>query len=103
MNKSTNSQRVALFLSLLPMLISAPTFAQQKDLLASQDGHAIVQDVIKPGTEIEFDEDQDEVYRAVQNGDIRPFSELYATVEKTCSVVLLKSNSKKTIMRGFTN
>lgn len=44
--------------------------------------HAIVQDVIKPGTEIEFDEDQDEVYRAVQNGDIRPFSELYATVEK---------------------
>ncbi|MDV6250789.1 PepSY domain-containing protein [Vibrio sp. EA2] len=82
MNKSTNSQRVAMFLSLLPMVISAPTFAQQKDLLASQDGHAIVQDVIKPGTEIEFDEDQDEVYRAVQNGDIRPFSELYATVEK---------------------
>nr|WP_319555937.1 PepSY domain-containing protein [uncultured Vibrio sp.] len=82
MNKPMNSQRVALFLSLLPMLISAPTFAQQKDLVTSQDGHAIVQDVIKPGTQIEFDEDQDEVYRAVQKGYIRPFSELYATVER---------------------
>ncbi|MCF7481659.1 hypothetical protein L3V31_07940 [Vibrio sp. J1-1] len=82
MNKPTNSQRVTLFLSLLPVLISASTFAQQKDLTSSQDGHAIVQDVIKPGTEIEFYEDQDEVYRAVQNGDIRPFSELYTTVEK---------------------
>ncbi|MDF5356282.1 PepSY domain-containing protein, partial [Vibrio parahaemolyticus] len=35
----------------------------------------------KPGTRIEFDEDQDEVYRAVQQGYIRPFSELYAAVE----------------------
>ena len=77
-----NPQRVALFFSLLPMLLSAPTFSQQKDLIASQDGHAIVQDVIKPGTQIEFDEDQDKVYRAVQKGYIRPFSELYATVER---------------------
>ncbi|MBR9788931.1 MAG: PepSY domain-containing protein [Vibrionaceae bacterium] len=82
MNKPMNPQRVALFFSLLPMLLSAPTFAQQKDLIASQDGHAIVQDVIKPGTQIEFDEDQDKVYRAVQKGYIRPFSELYATVER---------------------
>ena len=82
MNKPTCSQHLALLFGLIPMLLSSPTFAQQDVMVAAQDGHAIVQDVVKPGTQIEFDEDQDEVYRAVQNGDIRPFSELYATVEK---------------------
>jgi uncharacterized membrane protein YkoI len=82
MNKPMSSQHLALFFGLIPMLLSSPTFAQQNAIVASQDGHAIVQDVVKPGTQIEFDEDQDEVYRAVQNGYIRPFSELYATVEK---------------------
>lgn len=82
MNKPTCSQYLALLFGLIPMLLSSPTFAQLNDIVTSQDGHAIVQDVVKPGTQIEFDEDQDEVYRAVQNGYIRPFSELYATVEK---------------------
>lgn len=82
MNKPACSQHLALLFGLIPMLLSSPTFAQQNDIVTSQDGHAIVQDVVKPGTQIEFDEDQDEVYRAVQNGYIRPFSELYATVEK---------------------
>lgn len=82
MNKPACSQHLALLFCLIPMLLSSPTFAQQNDIVTSQDGHAIVQDVVKPGTQIEFDEDQDEVYRAVQNGYIRPFSELYATVEK---------------------
>ena len=44
-------------------------------------GHALVQDVHKEGTRIEFEEDQDEVYEAVQEGYIRPFSEMYAAVE----------------------
>ena len=61
------------------VLLSFPTMAKQHD---EQDGHALVQDVHKPGTRIEFDEDQDEVYEAVKNGDIRPFSELYAAVER---------------------
>ncbi|MGY0615754.1 PepSY domain-containing protein [Vibrio sp. FJH11] len=82
MNKPTCSQHLALLFGFIPMLLSSPTFAQQNVMVAAQDGHAIVQDVVKPGTQIEFDEDQDEVYRAVQNGYIRPFSELYATVEK---------------------
>ncbi|EPD6974879.1 MULTISPECIES: PepSY domain-containing protein [Vibrio] len=59
----------------------APSFAKHDNEYTSQNGHAIVQDVEKPGTRIEFDEDQDEVYRAVQQGYIRPFSELYAAVE----------------------
>lgn len=46
------------------------------------DGHALVRDVEKPGTKIEFEEDQDEVYRAVKRGYIRPFSEMYAAVER---------------------
>ncbi|WP_420378207.1 PepSY domain-containing protein [Vibrio scophthalmi] len=49
---------------------------------AAQDGHALVQDEYHPGTRVDLDGDQDEVYRAVQNGDIRPFSEMYAAVER---------------------
>tara|TARA_Y100001956_G_C4088839_1_gene172005 strand:+ start:109 stop:414 length:306 start_codon:yes stop_codon:yes gene_type:complete len=41
-----------------------------------------VQDVHKPGARIEFEEDQDEVYEAVKKGYIRPFSEMYAAVER---------------------
>lgn len=44
-------------------------------------GHDLVQDVHKEGTRIEFEEDQDEVYEAVREGYIRPFSEMYAAVE----------------------
>lgn len=44
-------------------------------------GHDLVQDVHKEGTRIEFEEDQDEVYEAVREGYIRPFSEMYAVVE----------------------
>ncbi len=76
------SQHLTLLFGLMPMLVSTPIFAQQVDMVASQDGHAMVQDVIRPGAQIEFGEDQDKVYRAVKNGDIRPFSDLYATVEK---------------------
>ncbi|WP_159652394.1 PepSY domain-containing protein [Vibrio atypicus] len=47
-----------------------------------KNGHALVQDVIKPGAEIDFEEDQDEVYDAVKKGYIRPFSEMYAAVER---------------------
>ena len=82
MSKSLHSQHLALYFGLIPMLVSAPIFAQQINTVASQDGHTIVQDVIKPGTQVELDEDQDKVYRAVQSGYIRPFSDLYATVEK---------------------
>ncbi|MCA0936083.1 hypothetical protein LCL85_11120 [Vibrio alginolyticus] len=82
MSKPTRSQHLTLLFGLIPMLASAPIFAQQLDMVASQDDHAMVQDVVKPGTQIEFGEDQDKVYRAVQNGHIRPFSDLYATVEK---------------------
>lgn len=61
------------------VLLSFPTLAHKH---ADQDGHALVQDVHKPGTRIEFEEDQDEVYAAVKSGEIRPFSEMYAAVER---------------------
>ncbi|EOB6544691.1 PepSY domain-containing protein [Vibrio vulnificus] len=55
-----------------------------------QDGHRLVQDVYKEGTAIEFDEDQNEVYQAVQQGLIKPFSELYSTVDKQLNGRLIK-------------
>ena len=59
-----------------------PTYSAFAHSHTVQNGHALVQDVYKPGTEIEFDEDQDEVFAAVKKGDIRPFSEMYAAVER---------------------
>ncbi|KGY12220.1 membrane protein [Vibrio tubiashii] len=56
-----------------------PTWAKKH---YHEDGHALVQDIHKPGTKIEFDEDQDEVYDAVQKGYVRPFSEMFAAVER---------------------
>ena len=46
------------------------------------DGHQLIQDVQQNGAKIDIDEDQDEVYDAVQAGLVKPFSELYAMVEK---------------------
>lgn len=46
------------------------------------DGHQLIQDVQQNGAKIDIDEDQDEVYAAVQAGLVKPFSELYAMVEK---------------------
>ncbi|WP_408647251.1 PepSY domain-containing protein [Vibrio taketomensis] len=54
-----------------------PSYAKDHD-----NGHALVRDVEKPGTKVEFEEDQDEVYRAVQKGYVQPFSEMYKAVER---------------------
>ncbi|YCA20509.1 hypothetical protein M1D72_13600 [Vibrio sp. AK197] len=47
-----------------------------------KNGHDLVNDVYKQGTEVDIDEDQDDVYDAVKAGKIRPFSELYNEVEQ---------------------
>lgn len=68
-----------LYFPLLLCLLVMPSLA-----LASSEhnGHELVQDVHQPGARIEFEEDQDEVYEAVKKGYIRPFSEMYAAVER---------------------
>lgn len=84
MSISFTPRKLSVLLAIFPLLLSAPSFADHhdhKDRHDDKDGHAIVRDVEKPGTRIEFDEDQDEVYRAVQKGYIRPFSDMYAAVE----------------------
>ncbi|GLR04264.1 PepSY domain-containing protein [Vibrio hyugaensis] len=81
MSKSFITRKLPMLIGLVPLLLSAPSFANHHDHHDGKDGHAIVRDVEKPGTRIEFDEDQDEVYRAVQKGYIRPFSEMYEAVE----------------------
>ncbi len=55
-----------------------------------KDGHALVQDAYKAGTDVEFEEDQDDVYRAVQAGLIQPFSALYSTVENELNGRIIK-------------
>ncbi|PQJ45855.1 hypothetical protein BTO00_06835 [Vibrio campbellii] len=84
MSISFTPRKLSVLLAIFPLLLSAPSFADHhdhKDHHDDKDGHAIVRDVEKPGTRIEFDEDQDEVYRAVQKGYIRPFSDMYEAVE----------------------
>ncbi|WP_070963105.1 PepSY domain-containing protein [Vibrio sonorensis] len=65
-----------LILALL-VVCSTPIWAHSHE----EDGHALVQDIHRAGAEIDIDEDQDEVYEAVKQGLIKPFSELYATVD----------------------
>lgn len=48
----------------------------------SPNGHELVQDIQPNGAQVEFEEDQDEVYQAVQKGLIKPFSDLFAKVEQ---------------------
>lgn len=84
MSISFTPRKLSVLLAIFPLLLSAPSFADHhdhNDHHDDKDGHAIVRDVEKPGTRIEFDEDQDEVYRAVQKGYIRPFSDMYEAVE----------------------
>ncbi len=70
-------------LTLCALLMSLQTIAADTQSLSevNNDPHALVTDVVKPGTQVDIDEDQDDVYRAVKNGKIRPFSELYDEVE----------------------
>ncbi|KJY81508.1 membrane protein [Vibrio galatheae] len=58
------------------------SFSTFADAHHDEDGHALVQDAHQPGAKIEFEEDQDEVYEAVQKGFVRPFSEMFAAVER---------------------
>ncbi|WP_254869230.1 PepSY domain-containing protein [Vibrio diazotrophicus] len=49
-----------------------------------------IQDTYKEGTQVKIDEDQDEVYDAVQKGLIKPFSELYAAIDNQLNGRLIK-------------
>ncbi|MFA0088051.1 PepSY domain-containing protein [Vibrio sp. E150_011] len=72
------------FILILPATVHAEFFSD------SPNGHELVQDVPLGDARIEFDEDQDEVYEAVQDGLIRPFSELFATVENDLNGRVIK-------------
>lgn len=68
---------VSLTTILACVLVSLPVFAHQHE-----NGHALVQDADRAGARVEFEEDQDEVFEAVQKGYVRPFSEMFAAVER---------------------
>ncbi|WP_218919638.1 PepSY domain-containing protein [Shewanella psychrophila] len=50
----------------------------------------MIQDEFRSGTHVNIEEDQDEVYEAVKKGLIRPFSELYNTIDKQLNGRLIK-------------
>ncbi|USD61700.1 hypothetical protein J4N45_06985 [Vibrio sp. SCSIO 43140] len=70
--------------------IATPLVAHANFFSDSPSGHELVQDVETGDTRIEFEEDQDEVYEAVQQGLIKPFSELFATVENDLNGRVIK-------------
>ncbi len=55
-----------------------------------QDGYALVQDEHLSGVQVELEEDQDEVYHAVKQGKIKPFSELSKVIEQQLNGRLIK-------------
>ncbi|MCK6265822.1 hypothetical protein KP803_21405 [Vibrio sp. ZSDE26] len=84
LTRSIKATLLALVCSILT-LVSLSTAASETTTATANDtpsGHELVQDVYKEGTRVELDEDQDEVYEAVQQGLIKPFSELYDTIDR---------------------
>ena len=79
-----------LALMLIWMAGFTPILTIAKEPNREENGHALVQDVRKPGTKVEFDDDQDEVYEAVQKGYVKPFSEMYAAVERDLKGRIIK-------------
>lgn len=65
----------ATFIALLGCL-SLPVMAQHGA------EHEFLKDAEKHGARVEIDEDQDKVFAAVRDGQIRPFSELYSTIDE---------------------
>ncbi len=72
-------KKSALYLAALFTLLSLSQSALANE---HQNGHKLVIDVPQSEARIEIEEDQDEVYDAVQAGLVKPFSELYAMVDK---------------------
>ncbi|CAH0526069.1 hypothetical protein VHP8226_01555 [Vibrio hippocampi] len=71
-------------------LSALPTQGYASLFSHSHNGHELVQDIEPNGARIEFEEDQDEVYEAVQEGLIKPFSELFAKVEQDLNGRVIK-------------
>lgn len=71
-------RKSALYLATLFALFSVSQHAFADE---HQNGHKLILDVPQNETRIEIEEDQDEVYDAVQAGLVKPFSELYAMVD----------------------
>lgn len=70
---------------LITLFFSYPSFAQPHP-----NGHELIQDAHQAGARIDIEEDQDEVYDAVQQGLVKPFSELYAQVESDLKGRIIK-------------
>ncbi|AQS36740.1 hypothetical protein Sps_01575 [Shewanella psychrophila] len=77
------------FISRFLLLLCIPTslvYANEVE----KNGHILIQDEFRSGTHVNIEEDQDEVYEAVKKGLIRPFSELYNTIDKQLNGRLIK-------------
>ncbi len=64
--------------------LSLPAFA------GDDVSHEFIQYAYKEGARVKIDEDQDEVFEAVRQGKIRPFSELYAAIDQQLNGRVIK-------------
>jgi len=64
-------------------LLSSAVYADQPKQLVLLDEHRV-------GADVNIKEDEDEVYAAVQNGFIQPFSELYKAIDLELNGRLIK-------------
>ncbi len=83
-SKLNTATLIALLTSLCSLGTVNSAFADQPML------NDPIQDTYKEGTQVKIDEDQDEVYAAVQKGLIKPFSELYAAIDNELYGRLIK-------------
>ncbi|MFC5077815.1 hypothetical protein VTH8203_04625 [Vibrio thalassae] len=86
-----HTTKQTLSIVLLSLLLAVPLSAHAEFFSDSKpSGHDVLQDVQTDGARVEFEEDQDEVYEAVQQGLIKPFSELFATVKRDLNGRVIK-------------
>lgn len=86
-----NKTKQTLSIVSLSLLLAVPLSAHAEFFSDSTpSGPDLLQDVQTDGARVEFEEDQDEVYEAVQQGLIKPFSELFATVKRDLNGRVIK-------------
>jgi len=83
-------KEVIMFKKMIVLLFSISFLNAVAMATTSQNALLSVLDEQRAGTEVEIKEDEDDVYDAVQKGEIKPFSALYQAVDQQLHGRLIK-------------
>jgi uncharacterized membrane protein YkoI len=90
-----NEMLMTIYSHALALLLMASSAVCFQAVAQNNNGHDALQDVVSPDTKVEIEAGQDKVFKAVQDGELRPFSELYATVDSQLEGRVIKVELEK--------